>query len=112
MICSLTFVIMFLPKKRQKTALGKDDLYENIASNMMKRIQFSTAYSTREKDRSGYRTGQGDRRQVSRERSKDTGLTTHRLKPLNKGNKNCVEFITKYVLLVRVPPSSLLCFKS
>ena len=56
----MTFVIMFLPKKRQKTALGKDDLYENIASNMMKRIKFPEAYRNREKDRGGYWTGQGE----------------------------------------------------
>ena len=105
-ICSLTFVIMFLPKKRQKTALGKD---ENIASNMMKRIKFPEAYRNREKDRGGYwtgqgemqdrdrggyRTGQGDRRQVAREGNKDTGQRTHRLKPVNKGKKYYVEFIT------------------
>ena len=38
--CSLTFVIMFLPKKRQRTALGKDGLYESIATNVLKSIQF------------------------------------------------------------------------
>jgi hypothetical protein len=93
-ICSLTFVIMFLPKKRQRTALGKDDLYENIASNMMKRIQFPTAYSSTEKDRGGYGTGQRGRGQVARAGNKDTGQRTHRLKPVNKGKKYCVEFIT------------------
>ena len=67
-ICSLTFVIMFLPKKRQKTALGKDDLYENIASNMMKRVKFPEAYRTREKDRCGYGTGQGDKKDRDRVR--------------------------------------------
>ena len=85
--CSLTFVIMFLPKKRQKTALGNDDFYENIASNMMKRIHFPKAYSTNEEDRGGYRTGQGDRRLV--ERGKYTGQRTHRLKPVNKGIESC-----------------------
>ena len=108
-ICSLTFVIMFLPKKRQRIALGKDDLYENIASNLMKRIKFPDAYRTREKDRGGYRTGQGvmqdrdrvryvtgqgERRQVAREGNKDTGQRTHRLKPVNRGKQYCVEFIT------------------
>ena len=61
---------------------------------MMKRIQFPIAYSTTEKDMGGYRTGQGDRRQGSRERNKDTGQRTHRLKPVNKGKKYYVEFIT------------------
>lgn len=93
---------MFLPKKRQRTALGKDDIYENIAVNMMKRIQFPEAYSTTEKDRYGYSTGQrdmknrdrggywtgqGDRAQVAMERTKDTGQRTHRLKPVYEGEK-------------------------
>ena len=81
---------MFLPKKRQRTALGKDDLYENIASNMMKRIQFPKSYSTNKENRGGYRTGQGDRRQVAREKNKDTGQTTDRLKPVNQGRKNYI----------------------
>ena len=51
-ICSLTFVIMFLPKKRQKTALGKDDLYDDHKLEEMMTTHhryFSTArgrYST------------------------------------------------------------------
>ena len=102
-ICSLTFVIMFLPKKRQRTALGKDDVYENIASNMMKRIQFPTAYSSREKDRGGYGTGQGDRRQGYRERNKDTGQRTNRLEPVIKVIVNCEESIHTNLNKVYLP---------
>ena len=46
-------VIMFLPKKRQRTALGKYDLYENIASKMMRTGQ----REMQDRDRGAYRTG-------------------------------------------------------
>ena len=83
MICSLTFVIMFLPKKRQRTALGKDDIYENIASKMMRRLQFPKTYSTGEKDWVRHRLQ--NRQPAPTDRSERQGLRTCRLKPLPKG---------------------------
>ena len=84
-ICSLTFVIMFLPKKRQRTALGRDDLYDDhkLEEMMTSRQRY---FST---DRGRYTTGYVDRLQHQQysaaDRDKYRGQDRHRQKPSYQG---------------------------
>ena len=82
-ICSLTFVIMFLPKKRQRTALGRDDLYDDhkLEEMMTSRQRY---FST---DRGKYTTGYVDRLQKysAADRDKYRGQDRHRQKPSYQG---------------------------
>ena len=86
---------MFLPKKRQRTALGKDDLYENIASNMMRRIDFPKTYSKGEKDWVTQRLQ--NRKPVTTDMRERQGLRTQRLRPLPQGSDKWSPSITEII---------------